>query len=81
MAFHTFRHPDFASQYRNYRLVTDNNPDSPKPDWVAAATFETDNDLKWFFHLTDDDWAYAQSRLHELGYFVVVGGVLSDLPD
>lgn len=81
MAFHTFRHPNFAGKYRGFRLVTDSNPEPPKPDWVPAEVFQSADELKWMFRIADEEWMYAQSRIAELGYFVYGTGVFSDLPD
>ena len=80
MAFHTFRHPEFAGPYRNYRLITENEVQPPKAGWVPAGQFPTEEDLRWFFRISADDWTYAMSRMEELGYFAYAGGVLSDLP-
>lgn len=81
MAFHTFKHPDFVSKYRNYRVITKDNPSSPVDDFVLAESFETVDELRVNFHMADDDWAQAQKAMHSKGYFVYsLGGLWSDLP-
>jgi hypothetical protein len=82
MAYHTFRHPDFAGPYRGIRIVTRDNPTSPKTDFIPAGTFENDAALRIEFPLSDTDWAYAQTRLSDPGYFVChfLAGVMPGLP-
>ena len=82
MGFHTFRHPDFASKYRNFRVVTQDDPKSPKADFVAAETFDSEWGLRQVFHLSDQEWAEAQVLLVNQKFFVFcLGGLMSDLPE
>jgi hypothetical protein len=81
MAFHTFRHPDFASKYRNFRVITQDKPKSPKADFIPAGTFDSEQELRLMFRMSDQDWAEAQQLLAKQGFFVFsFGGLMSDLP-
>ena len=82
MAFHTFKHPDFASKYRLFRVITQDQAKPPKADFVPAETFATERELRLVFRMTDTDWAEAKELLAKRGYFVFCwGGLLPDLPD
>lgn len=82
MTFHTFKHPDFASKYRLFRIVTQDQPASPKPEFIAAEKFEGERELRLVFHMPDADWEEAKGLLANQGYFVFCwGGLLPGLPD
>jgi len=81
MAFHSFRHPDFASKYRNFRVVTQDDPKSPKADFVAAETFDSEQGLRLIFRMSEKDWAEARELLAKQKFFVFsLGGLVPDLP-
>lgn len=82
MAFHTFKHPDFESKYRNYRLITQDQPKPPVTDFVAAEKFGTSDELRLVFTMTDEEWKNAQNVMQQDGYCVYnLGGLASGLPD
>jgi len=82
MAFYTFRHPDFASKYRNFRVVTQDDPKSPKTDFVFAETFDSERGLRQVFRMSDQEWTEAQTLLVNQKFFVFcLGGLMPDLPE
>lgn len=77
MAFHTFRHPDFASKHRNFRVVTQDDPKSPKADFVAAQTIDSEGGLRQVFCMSDQEWSETQGLLVNQKFFVFsLGGVM-----
>lgn len=81
MAFHTFKHPDFASKYRNYLIVTEDQPLSPHQEFNTNQTFETELSLRLMVKMSDDVWKVAKKRLAETGYFVMhLGALAPSLP-
>ena len=82
MAFYTFKHPDFASKYRNYRLITKDDVVPPVAGFVAAETFETEDELRLNFRMTDGEWLQAQTRQATTSYFIFnLGGIQDVLPE
>lgn len=82
MAFHTFKHPDFASKYRLSRIITQDLSKSPKVDFVLDATFANETELRLVFQMNDANWTEAKELLAKQEYFVFSSGsVVSILPD
>ena len=54
---------------------------APLPDFVLAGSYDGEAGLRLMFRMTDAEWADAQERLAEQGYFAyTVAGYVPVLP-